>query len=74
MRDSKCLALRNALGYSQQKLSIIAGMSPATIVAIERYGYIPGPWVRRKLARAFRVSETEIWPGLDENSEVNRRW
>jgi DNA-binding XRE family transcriptional regulator len=73
MTNNQCLVLRDKRGYSQQQLSIMAGISPATLVAIERYGYVPGPWVRRKLARALRVSESRIWPGLDKNSEVSRK-
>ena len=73
MTNNQCMAIRNKRGYSQQKLSIIARISPATLVAIERYGYVPGPWVRRKLARALRVSESRIWPELDKKLEVNRK-
>ena len=37
---------RVKMGYSQLKLAIVAKVSPATIVAIEKYNYVPGPWVR----------------------------
>ena len=73
MSDNNCVRLRKKRGFSQQQLSIIAGMSPATIVAIEKYGYVPGPWVRRKLARALRASERRIWPGPDNKSEVSTK-
>ena len=74
MLDNKCLAVRNRRGFSQQKLAVLAGVSPATIVAIEKYGYVPGPWVRRKLARALRASEAGIWPELCRKPEANKQW
>jgi len=57
---------RFALGYSQLKLSVIAGVSPAMIVAIEKYGYMPGPWVRSKLVKVLGVSEAILWPKTKE--------
>lgn len=74
MKNVKCLALRNALGYSQQQLAIMAKISPATIVAIEKYGYMPGAWVRKKLARALKVPETSVWPELNRRREASRQW
>ena len=72
MLDNRCLAVRKRRGFSQQRLATLAGMSPATIVAIEKYGYLPGPWVRRKLARALQSSEARIWPGLSKEGETVR--
>lgn len=63
---------RIARGYSQLKLSVAAGISPAMIVAIEKYGYIPGPWVKVKLVKALGVSEATLWPSQDKVNGVNR--
>ena len=72
MLDNRCLAVRRRRGFSQQKLAVLASVSPATIVAIEKYGYLPGLWVRKKLARALQSSEAKIWPGLSKEGEAGR--
>ena len=56
---------RLKLSYSQLKLSVAAGVSPAMVVAIERYGYLPGPDVRGRIATALGISEAVIWPSLE---------
>jgi len=61
---------RAQLAYSQQELSIQAKVSPAMLVAVERYNYLPGPEVRTKVANALGISEATIWPGI-ESTEVN---
>ena len=58
---------RIKLGFRQQELAVQAGISPALIVAIERYGHLPGTDVRAKLAKALGVRESLLWP---ENTEV----
>ena len=63
---------RLAVGYYQLKLSVLAGISPATIVAIEKYDYMPGPWVRSKLAKALAVPETILWPRLKNRKEKQK--
>jgi len=61
---------RHKLSYSQQELAAVAGVSPAMIVTIERYGYLPGPDVRAKLTLALGISEATLWPSLAEAVEV----
>lgn len=61
---------RKRLDYSQMELSIAAGISPAMIVAIERYGYLPGPEVRAKLAKTLNIEEATLWPSLAGTAEV----
>ena len=53
--------LRRSRGFSQQALMLASGVSTATIVLIERYGQVPGADVRRRIARALGVEESEIW-------------
>ncbi len=57
---------RVALGYSQLKLSVDAGVSHVTIVAVEKYGYVPGPRVRSKLTKVLGLAEVTLWPSLDK--------
>lgn len=61
-KQNRLLHLRKALGFTQQELTIAAGISIATITAIEKYCYIPGPKVRGKLAQALGVPEEQIFP------------
>jgi len=63
-------AKRTKLHYSQLELSIVAGVSPAMVVAIERYLYVPSTEVRTKLAKALNTSEVRIWPSLAEAVEA----
>jgi len=64
--------LRLRLSYSQLELSVAAEVSPAMVVAIERYGYTPGPDVRAKIAKALGVSESTLWPGLEVTDDKAR--
>jgi DNA-binding XRE family transcriptional regulator len=63
---------RVKMGYSQLKLAIVAKVSPATIVAIEKYNYVPGPWVRSKLAKALIMPETRLWHNLNKDGGSRR--
>jgi len=62
--------LRKELHLSQLELSIQSQVSPAMIVAIERYGYKPGPAVRSKIAAALGVKESLLWPDVQSNEVV----
>jgi len=62
--SSKFKKRRLVQGYSQTKISVLAGVSPAMIVSIEKYGYTPGPAVRAKLVKALGVAEADLWPRL----------
>lgn len=53
---------RQIKGLAQQNLAVRAHTSTAVIVAIERYGHIPGPDLRRRLSAALGIAETELWP------------
>lgn len=53
---------RQARGLAQYGLATLAQTSPTTIVATERWGYVPTPMVRQRLAAALGVSEHDIWP------------
>ena len=56
--------LRKEKRMVQQELMVKAGISPAMIVAIERYNYLPVHKSREKIAEALGVDENELWPSI----------
>ena len=66
MRVNQLREYRTKLGIRQQELAVRAGVSPALLVAVERYGHLPGADVRARIAAAMGVSETTLWPGVAE--------
>jgi DNA-binding XRE family transcriptional regulator len=52
---------RHEQGMAMAELAVKAKVSPTTLVMIERYGYIPGPEMRRRIAAALGVAEPDIW-------------
>jgi DNA-binding XRE family transcriptional regulator len=59
---------RHKAGITQQALQLSAGVSIATIVLIERYGYCPREEVRARIAAAIGVPAGEIWTELEEST------
>jgi transcriptional regulator with XRE-family HTH domain len=57
---------------SVRELSVIADVSTATIVGIERYGLYPQAPLRGRLSKALGVSEGVIWPDAVEVSSDGR--
>jgi transcriptional regulator with XRE-family HTH domain len=55
--------LRLARDLPQAGLAVRAGCSPTTVLIIERWGHVPSPAVRQRLAAALGVDVREIWPG-----------
>jgi transcriptional regulator with XRE-family HTH domain len=55
--------LRLARGLPQAGLAVQAGCSPTTVLIVERWGHVPSPPVRQRLAAALGVDVREIWPG-----------
>ena len=53
--------LRALRGLSQVGLAVRAACSPGVVTSVERWGYVPGPAVRSRIARALRVRVEEIW-------------
>jgi DNA-binding XRE family transcriptional regulator len=43
-------------------LAALSGVSPTTICAAEKWGYIPRSEVRQRIAAALHVDTREIWP------------
>ena len=54
--------VRQVRGLVLQALAVRAHTSPATLVAIERYGHRPGPELQTRIAEALGVPREELWP------------
>jgi DNA-binding XRE family transcriptional regulator len=67
--------LRERRGMSQMELAVRARASQMSILRAEKYGYVPGSDLRRRIAQALStdkqgvVTEADIWPNLDELGE-----
>jgi len=57
--------LRLGKGLAQYGLAVMAGTSPTTIGAIERWGLRPSAPVCQRIAQALGVSEADIWPSQE---------
>ncbi len=55
---------RKNLGVAQQELATESRVAVCMISQIEKYGYLPGPNVRHRLAKALNIPENKLWPGL----------
>jgi transcriptional regulator with XRE-family HTH domain len=52
---------RQQRGVAILALATVAGCSPTTVVAIERYGYRPSSSVRARIAAALGLDPDAIW-------------
>jgi DNA-binding XRE family transcriptional regulator len=68
--DHPLKMLRQARGLAQYGLAALAHVSPSTILAAEKRGYVPSSPVRERLARALGASPRDIWP--DEHVEAHQ--
>ncbi len=64
-------SIRRTKGLALWGLAARAGVSATTLSAVERWGYLPGPDVRRRVAEALGVEAPEIWPQTARD-EVDR--
>ena len=53
----------------KKKLTLMAlaaktGSTPSWLTFVERYGHIPGPELRQRIADALGGTVTDLWPGL----------
>jgi DNA-binding XRE family transcriptional regulator len=60
--NDRLRAAREECGLAQYGLAVLAGTSPTTVLAIERYGHRPRYAVRECIAKALDLSVTDIWP------------
>jgi DNA-binding XRE family transcriptional regulator len=54
--------VRSRQGLAQAGLAARARVSPALVVAVEKWGHTPGNEVQQKIATALGVSPQDIWP------------
>ena len=62
--------LRRHRGLALWGLAARAGVSATTLSAVERWGYLPSPAVRRRVAAALGVDVLAIWPGCGLDGEA----
>lgn len=67
MAPNNLRTIRRAKGLALWGLAARAGVSATTLSAIERWGYLPGPDVRRRIAGAMGVSAPDIWPATPQD-------
>ena len=58
--------LRQGLGLSQTALSAAIQCTPPYLIFMEKHGYVPQAALRRRVAAALGVTETDVWPDLVE--------
>ena len=58
--------IRKNRGLAIAGLAAQAGASAAMICAIERWGHVPRPETRERLAQALGATVDQIWPNLPE--------
>jgi lambda repressor-like predicted transcriptional regulator len=54
-------ATRRARGLAIWGLSVMSGVSPSLLTAIEKWGYVPGADTRQRIADALGVQVEDIW-------------
>jgi DNA-binding XRE family transcriptional regulator len=55
-------ALRQQRELAIYGLAALSGVSPTTICAAEKWGYVPRSEVRERIAAALDVDVSELWP------------
>lgn len=56
--------IRKQQNLTQMALARRIGSTPSWLTFVERYGHIPGPELRERIAAALEVAEADLWPGL----------
>lgn len=62
MVENRLKEYREARGLSQVELSRLARVAAPNVSAMERGRLLPWPKVKRRLAKALRCTETELFP------------
>ena len=72
MRTNRLRELRRERELALWGLAARAGVSATTLSAVEKWGYVPGLGVRRRIAAALGVDVLAIWPGCGLDGEEQR--
>ena len=70
MVENRLKEYREARGLSQVELSRLARVAAPNVSAIERGRLLPWPKVKRRLAKALRCTEADLFP---ENGGQNAK-
>ncbi|HUW45599.1 MAG TPA: helix-turn-helix transcriptional regulator [Dehalococcoidia bacterium] len=60
---NKVRKIRESKGLSQVELSRLSKIAAPNLSAIERERVVPWPKAKERLAKALKVSSTELFPG-----------
>jgi lambda repressor-like predicted transcriptional regulator len=76
--NSQLKSARRARGLAIWGLSVLSGVSPSLLTAIEKWGYVPGANTQQRIADALGLQVNDIWmsetqpestPGVSDCSE-----
>lgn len=67
--SSQLRSARRARGLAIWGLSVMSGVSPSLLTAIEKWGYVPGVNTRKRIADALGMRVEEIWPQKHEGAQ-----
>lgn len=59
--NSQLKAARRARGLAIWGLSVMSGVSPSLLTAIEKWGYVPGADTQQRIADALGLQVDDIW-------------
>ena len=59
--NSQLKAARRAQGLAIWGLSVLSGVSPSLLTAIEKWGYVPGANTQQRIADALGLQVDDIW-------------
>ncbi len=59
--NSQLKAARRARGLAIWGLSVMSGVSPSLLTAIEKWGYVPGASTQQRIADALGLQVEDIW-------------
>jgi putative transcriptional regulator len=62
--------IRNERGLSQLKLAFLTGIAPSELSRIENNWIKPYPGWRKRLAKALRTTEVELFPAEKGGSDA----
>jgi DNA-binding XRE family transcriptional regulator len=71
-KENKLRYLRSAKRMSLRELAVEAGISTSTLVAVEKYSYLPSQDIRTRIAVALGIRESLIWP-VSESEASNAK-
>lgn len=71
--SSQLKAARRARGLAIWGLSVMSGVSPSLLTAIEKWGYVPSSNTQMRIADALGVQVEDIWtPKAEQGQEADR--